>query len=54
MLQNVTKLQTVGWKRGPVTDLDVVGADVEHADHAGDEVADGFEVDASDAPGTVH
>lgn len=28
-------------------------ADVEHADHASDEVADGFEVDAPDAPGAV-
>lgn len=28
-------------------------ADVKHADHASDEVADGFEVDAPDAPGAV-
>lgn len=37
-----------------VTDLDSGGADVEHADGASDEVADGFEVNASDAPGAVH
>lgn len=36
-----------------ITDLDFVGADVEHADHAADEVADGFEVHAADAPGAV-
>lgn len=36
-----------------ITDLDSVGADVEHADRAGDEVADGFEVHAADAPGAV-
>lgn len=36
-----------------VTDLDPVRADIKHADHASDEVADGFEVDATDTPGAV-
>lgn len=36
-----------------ITDLDCVRADFEHADHASDEVADGFEVHAADAPGAV-
>lgn len=36
-----------------ITNLDSVRADVEHADHAANEVADGFEVDAADAPGAV-
>lgn len=36
------------------TDLDSVGTNVKHADGASDEVADGFEVHAADAPGAVH
>lgn len=36
-----------------ITNLDSVRADVEHADRASDEVADGFEVHAADAPGAV-
>lgn len=40
------------WKM--ITDLDSFWADVKHADCARDEVADGFEVQAADAPGAVH
>lgn len=36
-----------------ITNLDSVRTDVEHADRASDEVADGFEVHAADAPGAV-
>lgn len=36
------------------TDLDSFGSDVKHADSASNEVADGFEVHAADAPGAVH
>lgn len=36
-----------------ITNLDPFRSDVKHADHARDEVADGFEVDATDAPGAV-
>lgn len=41
-------------RRRRLTDLNFVGSDVEDADHAGDEGADGFEIDAPDAPGSVH